>query len=102
MAEVESTTDPFSLKSRIKRSEQRVARQREIVEDLIKYNVAGPAQRLLALMEQALAELREEAGEMQAAGEQVGDEEAAVPVPEPVVEPVPEAALPQPEMATTE
>ena len=60
MAEVQSTADPFSLQSRIERCEQRVARQREIVEDLIKYNVAGPAQRLLALMEQALAELREQ------------------------------------------
>jgi hypothetical protein len=94
MAEVESTTDPFSLKSRIERSEQRVARQREIVEDLIKYNVAGPAQRLLALMEQALAELRLEAGEEQAA--------VPVPAPEPAPEATPEAAPPQPEMATTE
>jgi hypothetical protein len=94
MAEVESTTDPFSLKSRIERSEQRVARQREIVEDLIKYNVAGPAQRLLALMEQALAELRAEAGEEPAA--------APVPAPEPAPEATSEAAPPQPEMATTE
>jgi hypothetical protein len=94
MAEVESTTDPFSLKSRIERSEQRVARQREIVEDLIKYNVAGPAQRLLALMERALAELRAEAGEEQAA--------APVPAPEPAPEATSETAPPQPEMATTE
>jgi hypothetical protein len=94
MAEVESTTDPFSLKSRIERSEQRVARQREIVEDLVKYNVAGPAQRLLALMEQALAELRAEAGEEPAA--------APVPAPEPAPEATSEAAPPQPEMATTE
>ena len=94
MAEVESTTDPFSLKSRIERSEQRVARQREIVEDLVKYNVAGPAQRLLALMEQALAELRAEAGEEPAG--------APVPAPEPAPEATSEAAPPQPEMATTE
>jgi len=96
MAEVESTTDPFSLKSRIERSEQRVARQREIVEALIKYNVAGPAQRLLALMEEALAELRAEAGEEQAAAA------APVPAPEPAPEAAPEASQSQPEMAATE
>jgi hypothetical protein len=90
MAEVQSSVDPFSLQSRIERSEQRVARQREIVEDLIKYNVAGPAQRLLALMEQALAELREQAREDQT------DALASAP------EPAPEATPPQPEMATTE
>jgi hypothetical protein len=94
MAEVQSSVDPFSLQSRIERSEQRVARQREIVEDLIKYNVAGPAQRLLALMEQALAELRAEAGEEQAP--------APVPAPEPAPEATPEASPSQPEMATTE
>ena len=92
MAEVQSTVDAFSLQSRIERSEQRVARQREIVEDLIKYNVAGPAQRLLALMEQALADLREQARE----------EQADAAAPEPTPEPVPEATQPQPEMATTE
>ncbi|MGE0035739.1 MAG: hypothetical protein AB7S93_08905 [Xanthobacteraceae bacterium] len=89
MAEVQSSADPFSLQSRIERSEQRVARQREIVEDLIKYNVAGPAQRLLALMEQALAELREQAREEQP--------DAPAPAPEPAPE-----ATPQPEMATAE
>jgi len=88
MAEVQSSADPFSLQSRIERSEQRVARQREIVEDLIKYNVAGPAQRLLALMEQALAELREQARE----------EQPDAPVPEPA----PEATQPQLEMVATE
>ncbi len=98
MAEVQSTVDDaFSLKSRIERSEQRVARQREIVEDLIKYNVAGPAQRLLALMEQALADLREQAGE-----EQTGEERAAAPTPAAAPEPAPEATPPQSEMATTE
>ena len=90
MAEVQSTAEPFSLQGRIERSEQRVVRQREIVEALIKYNVAGPAQRLLALMEQALAELREQAREGQA------DESA------PRSELAPEATPSQPEMATTE
>lgn len=98
MAEVQSSVDPFSLKSRIERSEQRVARQREIVEALVKYNVAGPAQRLLALMEEALAELREQAGEIQPGERQPGEVPAVAPAPEPV----PEAAPAQPEMATTE
>jgi len=88
MAEVQSTADAFSLQSRIERSEQRVARQREIVEDLIKYNVAGPAQRLLALMEQALADLREQAG----------DQPAGEPAPEPAAAETP----PQPEAVTAE
>ena len=90
MAEVQSTADPFSLKNRIERSEQRIARQREIVEALIKYNVAGPAQRLLALMEEALAQLREE--------EQM---EQAVPAPA-APEPKSDESAPQPEMVTTE
>ena len=76
------------VESRIERSEQRVARQREIVEDLIKYNVAGPAQRLLALMEQALADLREQAR----------DQQAGEPAPEPAAAETP----PQPETATAE
>ena len=77
-----------SREVRIERSEQRVARQREIVEDLIKYNVAGPAQRLLALMEQALADLREQAG----------DQPADEPAPEPAAAETP----PQPEAVTAE
>ena len=91
MAEVQSTADPFSLKSRIERSEQRIARQREIVQDLIKYNVAGPAQRLLALMEEALAELREQQ-----------EREARTVMPTPVAEAAPEPAAPQPETVTAE
>jgi hypothetical protein len=88
MAEVQHTVDPFSLRSQIERSEQRIARQREIVEDLVKFNVAGPAQRLLALMEQTLAGLREQEREHQAI--------APAPAPEPDETP------PQPETATTE
>ncbi len=88
MAEVESTEDAFSLRNQIERAEQRIARQRQIVEDLIKYNVAGPAQRLLDLMEHALDVLRQ----------QEREQRPTAPVPEPA----PEASPPQPEMATTE
>jgi len=93
MAEVQPTADPFSLQSRIERSEQRIVRQRGIVEDLIKYNIAGPAQRVLDLMEQALAELREEYDREQQQRQQA---------PAPVAEPASEAASPQPELATAE
>jgi hypothetical protein len=94
MAEAQPTADPFSLQSRIERSQQRVVRQRAIVEDLLKYNIAGPAQRVLDLMEQALAELREEYDREQ----QLRQQQA----PAPVAEPAAEAAPPQPEMATAE
>jgi hypothetical protein len=99
MAEVQPTADqptadPFSLQSRIERSEQRVARQRQIVEDLLKYNIAGPAQRVLDLMEQALAELREEYDREHQRRQQQA--------PAPVSEPAAEAAPPQPELATAE
>jgi hypothetical protein len=94
MAEVQSSADPFSLKNRIERSEQRIARQREIVEALIKYNVAGPAQRLLALMEEALAQLREE-------DQTDSTEQAAAPAPV-AAEPAADEAPPQPEMVATE
>ncbi len=59
MAEVPQA-DPYSLSSQIERSEQRIARQRQIVEDLIKFKAEGPAQKLLQLMEQTLASLREQ------------------------------------------
>lgn len=57
MAEV-SQAD--SLISQIERSEQRIARQRQIVEDLIKFKAEGPAQKLLELMEQTLEALRDQ------------------------------------------
>jgi hypothetical protein len=59
MAEVPQA-DPYSLSSQIERSEQPIARQRQIVEDLIKFKAEGPAQKLLLLMEQTLASLREQ------------------------------------------
>ena len=67
MNEVQDTVDPFSLSSQIERSEQRIARQRQIVEDLVKFNAAGSAQRFLAIMEQTLGGLREREREQQAA-----------------------------------
>ena len=51
--------DSYSLPNRIVRAEQRIARQREIVAELDKYNSAGSAQGLLRLMEETLASLRE-------------------------------------------
>jgi hypothetical protein len=60
MAEVRAAVDRFSVSSLIERSEQRVARQRQIVDELRKFNAAGPAQRLLAIMEHTLAGLREQ------------------------------------------
>jgi hypothetical protein len=92
MAEVQPTVDPFSLSSQIERSEQRIARQRQIVEDLVKFNVAGPAQQLLALMEQTLAGLRE----------QQREQHTAAPPPGSAPEPTPDQSLPQPETVTAE
>jgi hypothetical protein len=58
MAVEKHTVDQFSISGLIARSEERIARQRQIVEDLRKFNASGPAERLLAVMEQTLAELR--------------------------------------------
>ena len=58
MAAEKHTVDQFSISGLIARSEERIARQRQIVEDLRKFNAAGPSERLLAVMEQTLAELR--------------------------------------------
>jgi hypothetical protein len=58
MAAEKHTVDQFSISGLIARSEERIARQRQIVEDLRKLNAAGPSERLLAVMEQTLAELR--------------------------------------------
>lgn len=91
MAEV-SQVDPYSLSSQIERSEQRIARQRQIVEDLTKFKAEGPAQKLLQLMEQTLASLHERARTQQvpvATPDQVATPAAAsseaVPQPEPAV-----------------
>jgi hypothetical protein len=51
--------DSYSLPNRIVRAEQRIARQREIVAELGKYNSADPARNLLRLMEETLAALHE-------------------------------------------
>jgi uncharacterized coiled-coil protein SlyX len=51
--------DAYSLPNRIVRAEQRIARQRQIVEELARYNSAESAQGLLTLMEETLASLRE-------------------------------------------
>jgi len=51
--------DPYSLPNRIVRAEQRIARQRQIVEELNRYNSASSAQGLLTLMEETLASLHE-------------------------------------------
>jgi hypothetical protein len=51
--------DLYSLPNRIERAEQRIARQREIVAELGRYNSAQSAQNLLTLMEESLASLRE-------------------------------------------
>ena len=55
------------MSSQIERSEQRIARQRQIVEDLVKFKAADSAQRLLAIMEQTLAGLREQERKQHAA-----------------------------------
>jgi uncharacterized coiled-coil protein SlyX len=51
--------DSYSLPNRIVRAEQRIARQRQIVAELNKYNSAESAQGLLTLMEETLASLHE-------------------------------------------
>jgi hypothetical protein len=53
-----SDDDAYSLPNRIVRAEQRIARQRQIVEELTRYNSADSAQGLLNLMEETLASLR--------------------------------------------
>jgi hypothetical protein len=88
MTEVQDTVDPFSLSSQIERSEQRISRQRQIVEDLVRFNAVGSAQRLLAIMEQTLAGLRQQEREQHAAA------------PSPAL--APEQSLPESETATTE
>ena len=93
MAEVPQA-DPYSLSSQIERSEQRIARQRQIVEDLIKFKAEGPAQKLLQLMEQTLASLREQERAKRAPASE------SAPAPEPV--PVETAAAAEPEPATAE
>ena len=96
MAEVPQA-DPHSWSSQIERSEQRIARQRQIVEDLIKFKAEGPAQRLLQLMEQTLASLREQ--------ERARQPQASEPAPTPDTVPVAEmstAAQPEPEPADAE
>jgi hypothetical protein len=66
MAEAQQTEDRFSIPSQIERCEQRIARQRQIVDDLLKFNAAGPAKRLLAIMEHTLAGLRQQEQELRA------------------------------------
>jgi len=65
--------DAYSLPNRIARAEQRIARQRQIVEELGKYNSAQSAQNLLTLMEETLASLRELQREAQTPRAQQGD-----------------------------
>jgi len=67
--------DSYSLPNRIVRAEQRIARQREIVAELDKYNSAGSAQGLLRLMEQTLASLHEMQREAQTPRPQPHDAE---------------------------
>ena len=64
MAEAQQVEDRFSVPSLIERCEQRIARQRQIVDDLLKFNAAGPAKRLLAIMEHTLFGLREQEREL--------------------------------------
>jgi uncharacterized coiled-coil protein SlyX len=54
-----SDDDACSLPNRIVRAEQRIARQRQIVEELARFNSAESAQNLLSLMEETLASLRD-------------------------------------------
>lgn len=96
MAEVPQA-DPHSWSSQIERSEQRIARQRQIVEDLIKFKAEGPAQKLLQLMEQTLASLREQ----ERARQPQASEPAATPDTVPVAE-MSTAAQPEPEPADAE
>jgi uncharacterized coiled-coil protein SlyX len=51
--------DIYSLPNRIERAEQRIARQRQIVEELSRFNSADSARNLLTLMEETLASLRQ-------------------------------------------
>ena len=60
MAEAQQVEDRFSIPNLIERCEQRIARQRQIVDDLLKFNAAGPAKRLLGIMEYTLVGLREQ------------------------------------------
>ncbi len=64
MADVQQ--DRFSLPNQIARAEERVARQRQIVDDLRKFRSEGPAARLLAIMENTLAQLHEREQELAA------------------------------------
>jgi hypothetical protein len=66
MADAQQVEDRFSLPSLIERCEQRIARQRQIVDDLLKFNAAGPAKRLLGIMEHTLFGLREQEQELRA------------------------------------
>jgi hypothetical protein len=54
-----SDDDAYSLPNRIVRAEQRIARQRQIVEELTRFNSEESARNLLNLMEETLASLRE-------------------------------------------
>ena len=67
--------DSYSLPNRIVRAEQRIARQREIVAELGKYNAADSAQNLLRLMEETLASLHEMQREAQTPRAQPHDAE---------------------------
>jgi hypothetical protein len=51
--------DEYSLPNRIAKAQARIARQREIVEELNRYGCGESAQKLLELMEQTLASLHE-------------------------------------------
>jgi hypothetical protein len=64
MADVQQADDHFSLQNRILRSEQRIARQRQIVEDLVRFKLDGPARQLLSVMEHTLAGLRQQEREI--------------------------------------
>ena len=66
MAEAQQIEDRFSITNQIERCEERIARQRGIVDDLLKFNAAGPAKRLLAIMEHTLFGLREQEQELRA------------------------------------
>lgn len=59
-----SIENQITVLGRIERAEQRIARQRQIVEELKTFNCAEPAQRLLEMMEQTLESLREQEREL--------------------------------------
>jgi hypothetical protein len=65
--------DPYSLPNRIVRAEQRIARQRQIVEELNKYNSGDSARGLLTLMEETLTSLHEMQREAQRPREDARD-----------------------------